>query len=169
MVNDTVNAKPLERLQQHSLLFTMNRTDRTFFLWRLHQAWPSTSWSQHHFVASGNRAACAQNIALWQQATIEIMGHDLSYCLLAPHIYIVILRAHPVRCELHNQRNATGEVATMQIWKPNLVKIQIFATVFSCAANNFVRDGPVNDGISHLPRLESDCFFRLFFSSRNLI
>jgi len=29
----------------------------------------------------------------------------------AMHIYF-LLRAHPVRGELHNQRNATGEVAT---------------------------------------------------------
>jgi len=34
------------------------------------------------------------------------------YCLLAPHIYIFVLRAHPVRGESQNQRNATGEVAT---------------------------------------------------------
>ena len=66
------------------------------------------------------RAACAQCFALWQQATIEIMhrnhssrtlvilfdrsqasiGRDstpqsLYYCLFAPHVYGVILRAHP--------------------------------------------------------------------------
>jgi len=37
---------------------------------------------------------------------------SLFYCLSAPHIYIVVLRAHPVRGESHIQRNATGEVAT---------------------------------------------------------
>jgi len=31
----TFNATPPERLQQHPLLFTTNRTDRTFFVWRL--------------------------------------------------------------------------------------------------------------------------------------
>jgi len=35
------------------------------------------------------------------------------YCLLAPHIYIFVLRAHPVHGESHNQRNATGEIATV--------------------------------------------------------
>jgi len=41
------------------------------------------------------------------------MRRNLSYyCLLAPRIYIAVLRAHPVRGESHNQRNATGEVAT---------------------------------------------------------
>jgi len=32
--------------------------------------------------------------------------------LFAPHTYIFVLRAHPVRGESHNQRNTTGEVAT---------------------------------------------------------
>jgi len=35
------------------------------------------------------------------------------YCLLAPRMYIFVLRAHPVRSESHNQRNTTGEVATL--------------------------------------------------------
>ena len=37
---------------------------------------------------------------------------SLCYCLFAPHTYIFLLRAHPVRGESHNQRNTTGEVAT---------------------------------------------------------
>jgi len=32
VVNHTINTTPLERLQQHPLLFTTKRTDRTFFL-----------------------------------------------------------------------------------------------------------------------------------------
>jgi len=32
VVNYTINATPPERLQQHPLLFTTNRTDRTFFV-----------------------------------------------------------------------------------------------------------------------------------------
>ena len=40
-------------------------------------------------------AAYAQSFALWKQVTTEIMYRTLSYyCLLAPRIYIVILRAH---------------------------------------------------------------------------
>jgi len=35
--------------------------------------------------------------------------------LFAPHRYIFVLRAHPVRGESHNQRNTTGEVATVVI------------------------------------------------------
>ena len=37
---------------------------------------------------------------------------SLYYCLFAPHTYIFVLPAHPVRGESHNQRNTTGEVAT---------------------------------------------------------
>jgi len=40
---------------------------------------------------------------------------SLYYCLFAPHTYIFVLRAHPVRGESHNQRNASGEVATVAI------------------------------------------------------
>jgi len=39
MANHTINATPLERLQQHPLFFTMNHTVRTFFVWRLNSAW----------------------------------------------------------------------------------------------------------------------------------
>jgi len=35
------------------------------------------------------------------------------YCLRAPPTHIFVLRAHPVRGETHNQRNTTGEVATL--------------------------------------------------------
>jgi len=42
------------------------------------------------------------------------MRRNLSYyCLLAPRIYIFVHRAYPVRGESHNQRNTTGEVATV--------------------------------------------------------
>jgi len=38
---------------------------------------------------------------------------SLYYCLFAPHRYIFVLRAHPVRGESHIQRNTAGEVATV--------------------------------------------------------
>jgi len=41
VVNHTIKATPPERLQQHPLLFTTNRTNRTLFVWRLNSAWPS--------------------------------------------------------------------------------------------------------------------------------
>jgi len=58
-----------------------------------------------------DRAACAQSFALWQQATIEFTCHDHSIIACSRHIYIIVLRTHPVRGESHIQRNATGEVA----------------------------------------------------------
>jgi len=42
------------------------------------------------------------------------MPWSLYYCLFAPHTCIVVLRAHSVRGESHNQHNATGEVATQE-------------------------------------------------------
>ena len=38
---------------------------------------------------------------------------SLYYCFFAPHTYIFVLHAHPVRGESYNQRNTTGEVATV--------------------------------------------------------
>ena len=41
VVKRTFNAMPMERLQQHPLLFAVNCTDRIFLLWSLHLARPS--------------------------------------------------------------------------------------------------------------------------------
>ena len=60
------------------------------------------------------QAESAQNFTLWQQATIEITWQDHSIIACSYHIYMgVILHAHPVRGELHIQRNAKRDVATM--------------------------------------------------------
>jgi len=59
------------------------------------------------------RAARAQGFTLWLQATLEMMHCNHSIIACSRHIYNgVILHAHPVRGESHNQRNTTGEVAT---------------------------------------------------------
>ena len=50
----------------------------------------------------------------WQQAIIEIMLAISLTIACSRYIYNgVILPAHPVSGESHNQRNATGEVATL--------------------------------------------------------
>jgi len=65
-------------------------------------------------LRSETRAACAQSFAPWQQATIEIMPAISLIIACSRCIYDgVIFHAHPVRGESHNQRNATGEVATV--------------------------------------------------------
>jgi len=78
-------------------------------------------------LRSETRAANAQSFTLWQQATIiEIMPRNLSYyCLLAPPIYIVVLRAHLVHGESHIQCNATGEIATVAYHLIQAVALQI--------------------------------------------
>jgi len=61
------------------------------------------------------QAANAQSFTLWQQATMEITQQDHSIIACSHHIYMgVVLRAHAVRGESHIQRNASGEVATME-------------------------------------------------------
>jgi len=66
-----------------------------------------------HCCDRKSRAACAQSFAPWQQATIEIMLAISLTIACSRYIYYgVILHAHPVRGESHNQRNTTGEVAT---------------------------------------------------------
>jgi len=88
VVNHTINATPPERLQQHPLLFTTNRTDRTFFSCRLHLARPHILVTAPFCCDRKARAACAESFALWQQATIEIMRRNHSlFCLFSPRIY----------------------------------------------------------------------------------
>jgi len=87
VVNLTINATPPDRLQQHPLFFTTNRTDCTFFVWRLNLARPPHPGHSIILLWSEIWAACAQSFVPWQQATIEIMRHNLScYCLLVLHI-----------------------------------------------------------------------------------
>jgi len=62
------------------------------------------------------------------------MPWSLYYCLFAPRIYIVVLRAHPVRGESYNQRNATGEVATpVSNWLTAMVFNLFFTTPRICS------------------------------------
>jgi len=70
-------------------------------------------FNEHQCCDRKSRAACAQSFAPWQQATIEITRRDHSFIACSRHIHNgVILHAHPVRGESHNQCNTTGEVAT---------------------------------------------------------
>ena len=109
MVNRIFNATPTERLQQHPLLFTTNRTDRTFFVWRLNSARPPHLGHSTILL----RSESGQSFTLWQQLTIEITRRDHSIITCSCQTYVgVILRAHPVRGESHIQRKANREVAT---------------------------------------------------------
>ena len=61
-----------------------------------------------------SRAACAQSFVPRQQATITIMLAISLTIACSRYMYNgVILHAHPVHGESHNQRNTTAEVATV--------------------------------------------------------
>jgi len=114
-VNHTINATPLERLQQHPLLFTTNRTDRTFFVWRLNSARPPLPGHSTILLRSEIPSGmCAKLRAVAASNNRDHPTRSLYYCLFAPHTYIFVLHSHPVRDESHNQRHTTGEVATEQ-------------------------------------------------------
>ena len=114
LVNHTINATPPERLQQHPSFF-----QRTTPIARS----LCGGWTRHdlHIPVTApfccdrkSRAVCAQSFAPWQQATIEIMLAISFTIACSRDIYNgVILHAHPVRGESHNQRNTTGDVATI--------------------------------------------------------
>jgi len=102
-------------------------------------------------LRSETRAACAQNFALWQQATIEIMLAISLIIACSRYIYNgVIFHAHPVRSESHNQRNAIGEVATLPLKSK---KTSFFAKFFtSCLPSDThacvyekIRDTPLKN------------------------
>ena len=74
-----------------------------------------TSWSQHHFVAIGNpeqRMRKASHCGSKHQYSSHAMI-TLLLLVRATYMYGIVLQTHPVRGESHNQRNTTGEVATL--------------------------------------------------------
>jgi len=68
-----------------------------------------------YFIVLGSKIPSGMCAKLRTVAASNNRGHptrSLYHCLFAPHTYIFVLRAHPVRGESHNQRNTTGEDAT---------------------------------------------------------
>jgi len=92
---------------------TTNRTERTFLLWRLNPARPPHSGHSTILLRSESPSGICAKVRIVAAGNNRFhMPWSLCYCLLAPHICIVVLCAHPVRGESHIQRNATREVAT---------------------------------------------------------
>jgi len=94
-----------------------NKPHRSHILFvRASHSTTSTSVSQHDFVAIGKaRAAMCAKLCTMAASNNRVHAlRSLYHCLFAPHIYIIVLRSHPINGESHIQRNATGEVATMQ-------------------------------------------------------
>ena len=114
VVNHTINATPPERLQQHPHLFATNHTDRTFFVWRLNSARPPHPGHSTILLWSEIQSSmCANLRTVAASNNRDHLTRSLYYCLFVPHTYVFVLCAHPVLGESHNQRNTTGEVATL--------------------------------------------------------
>ena len=89
VVNHTFNAMSTERLQQHPLLFAINRTCRTFFLWMLHLAPPSQSGqsSKHCFVVIGRlNSKCVKLLTMAASNNRDPTLCWFYFSLFAPHI-----------------------------------------------------------------------------------
>ena len=117
VVNHTINATPPEGC--NNIPSFLKRT--TPIARSLCEGW--TPHDLHILVTAPlccdrkSRAAYAQSFTLWQQATIEFTCHDHSIIACSRHMYGVVLHAHPVRGESHNQHNTTREVAAVSAHK----------------------------------------------------
>jgi len=95
VVNHTFNSTPPEGLQQHPPHFTTNRTDRTFFVWRLTLARPSHPG--HSIILLWSEIPSGMSAKLRTVAASNNRVHmpwSLYYCLFAPHICMVLLFTH---------------------------------------------------------------------------
>ena len=87
MVNHIINATPPERLQQHPLPFTTNRTDRTFFVWRLNPARPPHPGHSTILLRSEIPSNMCAKLRTVAASNNRDHARNLSYyCLLALHI-----------------------------------------------------------------------------------
>jgi len=115
MVNRTSNTTPTERLQQHPLLFTMNRTDCTFFLWRLHPAQPSRpSHSTILLRSESSSSKCAKLHIVTASNNRDHLRRSFYYCLFMQHIYACYSSHLSLSWwipQSHVQRNANREVS----------------------------------------------------------
>ena len=80
-------------------------------------------------VAIGNPERHVRSFPPWQQATMEIMRCNLSYyCLLATRIYIVVLRAYPVRIIIQStQHHRRGCNKSIRRTKEQQTRLQCLA------------------------------------------
>ena len=113
MMNHTINTTPTERLQQHPLYFITKRTDRAFFLWRLHLAQPLHPGHSTILLRSESPSGMCAKLQTVTASKIEITRHNHSIIACSHHIYGVVLCTHPVHGESHIQCNTNREVATL--------------------------------------------------------
>jgi len=95
VANHTFRATLPERLQQHPLLFTTNRTDRTFFVWRLTLARPSHRGHSNILLRSEIPSGMCAKLRTMATSNNRVhMPWSLYYCLFAPHICMVLFFRH---------------------------------------------------------------------------
>jgi len=89
VVNRTFNTTSTERLQQRPLLFAVNRTYRTFFLWMLHLAplsHPSQSTTLLRLESPGGKYAKLHTVAASNNR--DPTSYSFCFYSFATHIYI---------------------------------------------------------------------------------
>ena len=88
MMNHTFNVTPTERLQQHPLVFTMNCTDRMFFLRRLYLARSSHPGHSTILLRSESLSGiCAKLHTVPASNNRDHAPQSLYYCLFVAHTY----------------------------------------------------------------------------------
>jgi len=94
VVNHTINATAPERLQQRPLFFTMNHTDRTFFVWRLNSARPPHPGHSTILLRSEISSGMCTKLRTVAASNRVHMPWSLYYCLFAPRICVVLFFTH---------------------------------------------------------------------------
>ena len=95
MVNRTFNATSTERLQQCPLLFAVNCTYCTFFLWRLHLAPPShpgQSTTLLWLESPGGKYAKLHTVPANNR---DPMSSSFCFCLFPTHIWVLFFAYIP--------------------------------------------------------------------------
>jgi len=114
VVNHTINATPTERLENIPSFLQRTTPIARYFCEGFTQHDLHILVSAPFFCDLKNPSGmCAKLRTVAASNNRVHTPRSLYYCLFVPQIYIVVLRAHPVRGEWHNQRNANGEVAAL--------------------------------------------------------
>ena len=154
VVNRTFNATPVERLQQHPLLFTTNNTDCTFFLWRFHTAQPSHPGHSTILLRSESPSGmCAKLHTVAASNNRDHARQSLYYCLFVPRLcgccssrtFRSWWIAHSMQrqrsgCNRCNQNSAMFILKKYHIWKPHrllLLKMKSDSGSTSCFSQIF--------------------------------
>jgi len=109
------------KVVKHSLPFTTNCTDRTFFLWRLHLAQPLHPGHSTILLRSESPSSeCAKLHTSVAGNNRDYRPQSLFYCVFAPHIYGCYSLssrswwiAHSTQCQLRGCNNISFQIQSM--------------------------------------------------------